>query len=176
MNIVLIGYRGAGKSVVGRRLAGQLQREFVDTDDLIEERLGAPIRAIVESNGWGHFRSAEKRIIEEISGRDHLVIAPGGGAVLDAANVTALKRNGLIIWLKADWQILRKRMAEDSRTFAQRPTLTGKGALEELRDVIAIRDGIYERAAEVQIDTSALNVKEVVGGVLSIFRKRVKGT
>ena len=87
MNLVLIGYRGSGKSAVGRRLAACLKLTFVDTDDLIEERYGAPISAIVKSHGWGHFRKLENNVIEEISKKDHLIIAPGGGAVLDTANV-----------------------------------------------------------------------------------------
>ena len=92
MNLVLIGYRGSGKSTVGRRLAASLKMTFVDTDDLIEEREGISITDIVKSHGWGHFRKLENHVIEEISKKDLLVIAPGGGAVLDTDNVKALKK------------------------------------------------------------------------------------
>ena len=104
MNIVLIGYRGAGKTTVGHRLVARLKMKFVDTDDLIEERQGAPISQIVKSQGWDHFRKLEKAIIEEISKEDHLIIASGGGAVLDTDNVMTFRRNGFIIWLRADQQ------------------------------------------------------------------------
>jgi shikimate kinase len=173
MNVVLIGYRCAGKTVVGKRLADQLQRKFVDTDDFIEKRHGALIGDIVESLGWDHFRAMERRIIEEISNEDHLVIAPGGGAVLQAENLMALKRNGLIIWLKADGEAIRKRMEQDPRSFVRRPTLTGKGALEELEEVMAYRESFYERAAEVELDTSALVVEAVVEAVLLILQERI---
>ncbi len=172
MNIVLIGYRCAGKTVVGQRLAERLQRRFVDTDDLLEERLGIPINHFVESYGWGQFRAMEKEIIEEISDQDHLVIAPGGGAVLEADNVTALRKKGLMIWLKADKEAIRKRMEGDSRTLARRPTLTGKGALEELEEVMACRQAIYEKAAEVEFDTSNLDIETVAERILTLFSQK----
>jgi shikimate kinase len=172
MNIVLIGYRGSGKSIAGSRLAARLQMSFVDTDDLIEERYGAPISDIVESYGWDHFRRLEKNIIEEISKGDHLIIAPGGGAVLDTDNVMALRRNGFIVWLKADQQTLLKRMDQDPGTHTRRPTLTGKGTLEELEEIISVREQFYERASEIQIDTSMLGVEAVVEHILTIFKQR----
>ncbi len=112
MNIILIGYRGSGKSTVGRSLASRMRRRFVDTDDLIESKEGQ-ISDIVKSRGWDHFRAIEKRIVGEISQEDNLVIALGGGAVLDPDNIVNLERNGFIIWLKADRDVLRKRMDED---------------------------------------------------------------
>lgn len=174
MNIVLIGYRCAGKSVVGKRLAERLRRRFVDTDDLIEERSGCTIHEIVEFHGWDHFRAMERRTIEEISNEDQLVISPGGGAVLQAANVSALKRNGLIIWLKADREVTLKRIEKDTRNFVRRPSLTGKGILEELEEVMASRDSFYERAAEIKVDTSALDVEAVVEAVQLILQERME--
>src|SRR4030065_2092809 len=134
MNIILIGYRGSGKSTVGRSLAYRMRRRFVDTDGLIESKEGQ-ISDIVKSHGWDYFRAMEKKVIEEISKEDNLVIALGGGAVLDPDNIVNLERNGFIIWLKADQDVLRKRMNGDSRTFASRPTLTGKGTVEELEEM-----------------------------------------
>ena len=172
MNLVLIGYRCVGKTVVGRRLAERLQRRFVDTDDLLEERLGIPINDIVKSHGWEKFRAMEKKIIEEISDRDQLVIAPGGGAVLEPDNVAALKRKGLIIWLKADQETILRRMERDSRTLARRPTLTGKGVLEELEEVMACRQPIYQKAAEVELDTSNLDVETVAERILTLMKEK----
>jgi len=172
MNIVLIGYRGSGKSTVGSRLAARLQMKFVDTDDLVESKEGH-ISDIVKSKGWDHFRNLEKTIIEEISKGDHLVIAPGGGAVLDADNVEALKRNGFIIWLKADQQTLLKRMNQDPGTNARRPTLTGKGTLEELKEVTSLREPIYERASEIQVDASIIDVEAVVEDILTVLKGKM---
>jgi shikimate kinase len=174
MNLILIGYRGSGKTTVGRRLADRLKMKFVDTDDLIEERYGAPVSAIVKSHGWGHFRKLENSVIGEISKRDHLIIAPGGGAVLDTDNVKALRRNGTIVWLKADRQTLLKRMDQDPGTETRRPTLTGKGTSEELKEVLSLREPIYEQVAEIQIDTSTLDVETVVERISAIVDQRTK--
>jgi len=148
----------------------------VDTDGLVEERWGVPISDIVESHGWDHFRTLEKRVIGEISRQDHLVIAPGGGALLDADNAVALKRNGLIIWLKADLKVLRNRMEGDPRTSSGRPTLTGKGALEELKEVMHARIPFYKKAAEIELDTSSLDVEEVVEALILILKERIGGS
>ena len=168
MNLVLIGYRCAGKTTVGSQVATHLRRKFIDTDTLIEEQHGV-IRDIVETRGWNYFRTLEKEIIKEISSQDNLVIAPGGGSVLDTDNVMALKRNGLIIWLKADSQAVCRRMMKDPRTALQRPSLTGKGTLDELKEVMAFRAPLYEKAAEIHLETSATDAATVVEGVLSIL-------
>ena len=172
MNIILIGYRGSGKSTVGRRLAARMKRRFVDTDDLIESKEGQ-ISDIVKSHGWDYFRAVEKRMIEEISKEDNLVIALGGGAVLDPVNITNLERNGLIIWLKASREALRKRMEQDPQTFASRPTLTGKGTIEELEEMMAHRDPFYDKASKIQFDTSALDVETAVENILAILQKEM---
>ena len=157
---------------MGRSLASRMKRQFVDTDDLIESKEGQ-ISDIVKSRGWDYFRTMEKRVIEEISKENNLVIALGGGSVLDPDNIVNLERNGLIIWLKADREMLRKRMNQDPRTFASRPTLTGKGAVEELDEMIAYRDPFYEKAAKIQFDTSALDVEEVVEKILTVLREKM---
>ncbi len=172
MNIALIGYRCAGKSEVGYRLASHLQRQFVDTDRLIEESYGERINHIVESRGWEHFRALEKRVVSEVSNLDHQVIATGGGVVLDPENIMALRKRGLIIWLKADPETLLKRMQRDSRNLLQRPSLTGKGTLEELEEVLTFRNPHYEKASSIQLDTSTLNVEMVLEALLSILQKR----
>ena len=172
MNIVLIGFRCAGKTVVGKQLADRLQRRFVDTDDLIESKEGQ-INEIVESHGWGYFRAMEKKVIEEISKEDNLVVALGGGAVLDPDNIVNLEKNGLIIWLKADREILRKRMNQDPRTFASRPTLTGKGTIEELEEIMNFRDPFYEKAAKIQLETSALNIEAAVENILTVLKEKI---
>jgi shikimate kinase len=154
---------------VGSRLAACLQMRFVDTDDLIEERYGSPISDIVKSRGWDYFRAAEKKTIKEITDQDHTIIAAGGGAILDVENVEALRRKGLIIWLKADRDVLLRRMDQDPQTIGRRPSLTGKGNREELDELLAYRQPFYERASEIQIDTSTLDVEAVVERIVTIF-------
>ena len=174
MNIILVGYRCAGKTVVGRGLASRMQRRFVDTDDLIESKEGR-ISEIVKAHGWDYFRAVEKRIVEEVSKEDNLVIALGGGAVLDPDNVANLERNGLIVWLKADRETLQKRMSQDPRTIASRPTLTGKGAIEELKEMIAYRDPFYGKASKIPFDTSALDVEGVIEKLLGVLQEKLGG-
>jgi len=174
MNIILIGYRGSGKSKVGRELASRMGRKFVDTDDLIESQEGK-ISDIVKSHGWDYFRAIEKKMIEEISMEDNLVIALGGGAVLVADNVVNLNRNGLMVWLKADPEVLRKRVKEDDRTPVSRPTLTGKGTIEEMEETMAYRDTFYEKAAEIQFDTSSLDVEAVVEKLMTMLKEAMRG-
>ncbi len=152
-------------------MAARLNMRFVDTDDLIESK-GGHIIDIVRSKGWDYFRRLEKSVIEEISKEDHLIIAPGGGAVLDADNVKALRRNGFIIWLKADQETLLKRMNQDPGTGRRRPTLTGKGTLEEIEETISQRGPFYDKASEIQIDTSMLAVDAVVESILAVLKER----
>jgi len=172
MNIILIGYRGSGKSTVGRRLASRMERQFVDTDDLIESKEGQ-ISDIVKSHGWDYFRALEKRMIEKVSKEDNLVIALGGGAVLDPDNIVNLERNGFIIWLKADREAIQKRMEQDPRTIASRPTLTGKGTVEELEEMMAYRNSFYDRAAKIKLDTSAPDVETVVENILAVLKEEM---
>jgi shikimate kinase len=174
MNIILIGYRGSGKSTVGERLASRMQRRFIDTDDLIEFKEGQ-ISDIVKSHGWDYFRAIEKKMIEGISKEDNLVIALGGGAVLDSDNIANVERNGLIIWLKADREVLRKRMNEDPRTPASRPPLSEKGTMEELEEIMDFRNPFYKKAATIQLDTSTLNVEEVVENILIASKEKTGG-
>ena len=175
MNIVLIGYRGAGKSTVGRCLAIELGKTFVDCDERIETEMQASIREIVEDWGWHRFRQMEKKVIQEVAGQNDLVIAPGGGSILDRENVRALKANGLLIWLKADLAVLRQRVLADPGTQANRPALTGKGREEEFAEVYHSREPFYAQAADLIVETSALSVIGVVREIRSLLEERGGG-
>jgi shikimate kinase len=169
MNIILIGYRGSGKSEVGRRLSTRLGMKFVDTDDFIEKHQGTPISEIVQTYGWDHFRTLEKEVISTISDCDQQVVAAGGGAVLDPDNVAVMKTRGLIIWLKADPDTLLKRMQKDPQTIDRRPSLTGRGSFEEIEEVLTFRNAFYEEASAAQLDTSKMDIETVVESILTII-------
>jgi len=94
MNIVLIGYRCSGKTTVGKLLARELKRELLDTDRLIEGKTGLPINLYVSQKGWGDFRAMEKEVVSDVASRDDLVIATGGGVVIDLENVKNLRGTG----------------------------------------------------------------------------------
>ncbi len=172
MNLVLIGYRASGKTTIGRKVSLCLGRGFEDTDEVIETRANASIRDIVRTYGWGYFRAIEKDVIRELSGRDRLVISTGGGAVLDAENVRALRKNGLVFWLKGEPEILFKRMVEDPRSRTSRPSLTQKNLLDEFREVSRERETLYKDACHIEVDTSGLHIEEVAFRILSILRER----
>lgn len=144
MNLVLIGMMGCGKSTCGRMLARKLGRKFVDTDTLIEQRQGRAISDIFAQEGEGYFRDLETAVTAELSMEDTLVIATGGGIILRDENVTALRKNGFVVWLNrpAD-QIF------DSVSMAGRPLAQdGKAAFLER---FSQREEKYRKAAHIEV-------------------------
>jgi shikimate kinase len=163
MNIVLIGYRGTGKSTVGKILAEQLARKLVSTDGEIMERAQRSIPDIVEQAGWDHFRDLESEVCRELSEKDGLVIDTGGGAILRPENVAALKKHGVVFWLTADVPVIAQRIGGDT----QRPSLTGsKSFLEEIEEVLKDRRPKYEAAADHIIPTDAQSAAQVAAAIV----------
>jgi shikimate kinase len=162
MNIVLIGYRGTGKSAVGSLLADRLDLDFYDADELVEKRGGQSIQEMVAAKGWKFFREREQDCIRELSGIDAAVIATGGGAVLDPENVSLLKRNGRLIWLDADAQTVIARTQADQDSEQRRPSLTGSEPADETVAVMAARTPFYRAAADTCVDTSGKSLDEIV--------------
>ncbi len=119
MKIVLTGFMGAGKTATGKILARRLNFEFVDTDSIIEEKAGQSIKEIFQLHGEQFFRSLEKKVVGEVARKDGVVIAAGGGAILDPENRKNLKKNGIVIFLMVSPDWVRKRVAGD----ASRPLL-----------------------------------------------------
>ena len=167
MNIVLIGYRGTGKSAVGRLLADRLDLDFYDADEIVEKRGGQSIQKIVAAKGWEFFREREKDVIRELSGIDAAVIATGGGAVLDPENVRLLKHKGRLIWLDADAQTVIARMQADTSNEQRRPSLTGSEPADETGAVMAARAPFYREAADICVDTSVKSLDEIVDEICS---------
>lgn len=175
MNIVLIGYRCSGKTEVGKILASELGRDFLDTDSLIEKNMGCSIESIVSSRGWDHFREIEKGVIREVSRKDNLVVATGGGVVMDKENVKELKRNGWIVWLNGNVEIFKERMDKEQVSGRIRPSLTGGDPLREIGEVLRMRKPLYQEAYDLPVDTTTLSVKQVAAIIvksLPVNRKR----
>jgi shikimate kinase len=166
MNIVLIGYRCSGKTVVGKTLAIELGREFLDTDAVIEENAGRSIENMISTKGWDRFRETEKRLVEEVSRRNNLVIATGGGIVMDEENVKNLKQNGWVVWLKGKPEVLRERMAKEQGAGRYRPSLTGADPMEEIKEVLSVRKPFYDRAGDLVVDTSSLSIGEAAALII----------
>ena len=165
MNIVLIGYRGTGKSTVSRLLAAQLGRELVSTDAEIVKRANRKIPEIVAQEGWEYFRNLESDICRELASRDRLVIDTGGGAILRTQNVEALKKNGTVFWLTASVETITKRIGANT----QRPSLTGtKSFVDEIRDVLRERTPKYQAAADHTIATDDRSINQLIETLLTL--------
>ena len=163
MNIVLIGYRGTGKSAVGKILAAQLERRLVSTAEEIIRRAGKSIPDIVAAHGWEYFRDLESAVCQDLAGRDNLVIDTGGGAILRDENVKVLKGNGRLIWLTASVETIAARIGGDR----QRPSLTGTTShVAEIRDVLSERIPKYKAAADHSIPTDGRSVEELAKTIL----------
>jgi shikimate kinase len=165
VNIVLIGYRGTGKSTVGRLLAARLGRDLVSTDAEIVKRAQRTIPEIVAQEGWENFRDLESDICRELASRDQLVIDTGGGAILRAQNVEALKKNSTVFWLTASVETIAKRIGGDN----QRPSLTGtKSFVDEIQGVLRERTPKYQAAADYVIATDDQSINQLVETLLTL--------
>ena len=165
MNIVLIGYRGAGKSAVGRMLASRLGYQLVSTDAEIVKRAQRTVPEIIAQEGWEYFRDLESDICRELANRDHLVIDTGGGAILRTQNIESLKKNGTVFWLTATVETLVKRIGSDN----QRPSLTGtKSFVDEIQDVLQERIPKYQAAADHVIATDNRSINQLVEALLTL--------
>lgn len=170
-NIVLVGYRCSGKTSVGKHLAQEMERKFVDTDAWIEEEARCSIEALICRHGWRSFRSIEKELIQELSRGTELVLATGGGVVTDEENVRILKRTGHIIWLTATAEVLKQRMLKDRREGKFRPSLTGSDPLEEITSVLSARIPYYEQASDLVVDTTFLDPSQAASLILKNVRE-----
>lgn len=163
MNIVLIGYRGTGKSTIGRILADKLKQPLLTMDDLIVKKAGMSVPEIVEKFGWDHFRDVESEVAVEVSNNDNCIIDCGGGVILREENVINLKKNGKCFLLSADIDTIISRIQGD----ANRPALKeGMTFREEQEKVLEERNHRYKAAADVVVDTSSLSVEEAVKKIL----------
>ena len=168
MNLVLIGYRGTGKSVVGELLAARLGMPCIGMDAEIVKKAGMPIPEIVEKYDWPKFRDLESEQARELAGRDRIIIDTGGGVIERPENIEALKTKARIFWLKASVDTIVARIEGGS----ERPALTaGKTFTEEVAEVLERRTSKYQSAAHHEIDTDALTPEQVADRIIEIWEK-----
>ncbi len=161
-NIFLVGLMGAGKTTIGRQLARKLGLRFVDTDHEIEARTGATIPWIFEIEGEGSFRRREADMIRELSGQQGLVLATGGGAVLNPGSRALLAERGTVIYLRATIGSILQRTSHDKN----RPLLQTADPRSKLEELLAQRDPLYREIADLVIDTGRPNVQSMVQTIL----------
>lgn len=173
MNIVLTGYRCTGKTTVGRLLADMCGLVFRDTDELVCLRTGETIAETVSRRGWDAFRKEERSVIAEITREDGMVIATGGGAVLDATNVDNLRKNGKIVWLVAAADTIVARLENDPSGGKNRPSFSGEAIADEVRQTLAKREKLYRRGADMVVHTDNLPVPDVTALIYRLLSETV---
>ncbi|MFV2066974.1 MAG: shikimate kinase [Pirellulales bacterium] len=153
MNLILIGYRGSGKTTVARRLSELLGWPWLDSDVEIERASGHTIAHIFAEQGEATFRDLETAALERLCRRDRMVLAVGGGAVLRDGNQVLLRRAGKVVWLAAAVDTLHRRIGGDATTAGRRPNLTNVGGRNEVVELLAARTSIYRAMADLTVDT-----------------------
>ena len=156
MLVFLTGYRGSGKTTVGRLLADQLRWAFVDLDEHVTTTAGKTVREIFDAEGEAGFRDRESAALRVLTSCNQTVIALGGGALLREENRTVLPRErSAIIYLRADEGELHRRIHSDPATAATRPALTSLGGgIDEIRQLLAAREPIYRQVMTHEVDVT----------------------
>jgi shikimate kinase len=170
-NIFLIGPRGCGKSTIGRLLASRLPGwTWIDADEELERRAGRSIRDLFATEGEAGFRDRESALLAELAEGERLILSAGGGVVLRPENRDVLRRCGRTVYLRAEADTLRRRLAVDPATAERRPALTtAASALDEIEDVLRRRAPLYEGCADL-IAAADRAPQEIVAELLSVLR------
>jgi shikimate kinase len=165
--LALVGYRGTGKSTVGRILADRATRTFLDMDLELEARVARSVAAIFAEEGEPFFRDWEERTLAELlSSHPTAIVATGGGAVLRETNRRRLREFGFVVWLTADPAELARRLGSDPHGFDHRPALTSAGTIVEIAQVLKVRTPLYQEVADAVIDTGNKNPEELAAAIL----------
>lgn len=166
MNLVLIGYRGTGKSAVARKLATLLDRQVASLDQEIIRVAGMTIPDIVAVHGWTYFRDLEETVCRELGAKDDIILDCGGGVVEREANFASLRAGGKVFWLRATPTTIVGRIGGDSA----RPSLTGtKSFTDEVEEVLGRRTPLYERLAHAVIDTDGRSLDDLAATIARRF-------
>ncbi|MDB5892966.1 MAG: shikimate kinase [Rhodoferax sp.] len=156
--MALVGLPGSGKSTVGRQLARKIQAPFVDSDQIIEERIGCSIREYFEREGEARFRDVEQEVVDDLTRTRLGVLATGGGSVLRIANRIALHTRCRVVYLRSTPEELFRRLRHD----VSRPLLQVDDPLSRLRDLFEIRDPLYRETAHFVVETGRPSVSTLV--------------
>ncbi len=175
MNLILIGYRGSGKSTIGPLVAKRLKQRFVDLDEVIVEHTGKTINQIFSEEGEEGFRSKEQASLQELRKLKNSVISLGGGAVVTPENRVLARRMGKVVWLRAPAVVLWSRIKADVASAETRPALTPSGGLAEVEAILAQREPIYQSAAHQTVDTVSASAEEVAESIELWFRANDAG-
>lgn len=171
MNVVLIGYRGSGKTSVARRLADALACQMIDTDELITRDAGTTIAEIFDREGESGFRTRERDAVRAATSVSDRIISVGGGAVESPENRRLLSDYGTVIWLDADPEALWRRIQGDEQSASSRPNLAD-GGFAEVESVLARRRKLYGELADIRVDTTIMDIDAVADLVIERLDSR----
>lgn len=166
MNLTLIGYRATGKTTLARLLAERLGWDWIDADVEIERVAGKTIAEIFAEDGEPVFRDVEAQVIADLTSRNELVIAAGGGAPMREESRKAMRKGGQVVWLQASPETVHARMTGDATTATRRPNLTDRGPLDEIKHLMSVREPVYRESAHLEIDTDGRSLGSIVDGIL----------
>ncbi len=167
MQLILIGYRGTGKTTVARRVAELLGLECFDADAEVEDRAGKSIKRIFEDDGEPAFRDLEVQVIADLVLRGDVVLSLGGGAVMREETRRAIAA-GTVVWLTARPETILTRMVEDTNTTEQRPNLTTSGGLAEITSLLSHREPVYRACADFTVETDAKSAEQVAQEIVCL--------
>lgn len=165
-SIFLIGFMGAGKTELGQHLNRVLNRPFYDTDQVIEAEMGISIASLFTTHGETWFRNKEAAVVELLTQQPSIILATGGGAILNHDNRLYLKTRGYVIYLRARLETLWERIKDTGHT---RPLLQDKHPYEKMKSLLATRTALYEETAHTIIDTDALKLEEISARVIHML-------
>lgn len=157
MNIVLIGFRGAGKTALAKILAEKLDMQLYSIDKIVEEKEGKRIRDIVAEKGWQYFRELESQIIEQLSDVDNAINDTGGGAVENPSNIDNLKKNGYIVYVQSSLKDIKQRILNDPDRPKLNPTLDVE---DDLTVTYNRRLPLYEECSDFRVNTSIKSLEQ----------------
>ena len=166
--IIFVGPMGAGKTTIGRQLAKSLGRKFYDSDKEIEKRTGASIPLIFELEKEEGFRKRESAMIKELADKNDIVIATGGGAVLNKQNRDILNKQGFVVYLCAPVEQLIRRTARDKN----RPLLQTDNPEQTIKDLLKVRDPLYREVASLVLETEGCSVSQVVNKLKKLLKDK----
>jgi len=164
-NIIITGFMGTGKSVIAKELARKLKMKFIDMDRIIEEGQGMSIADIFSRYGENYFRQQENKLVKELSQKENMIIATGGGTLLSSDNARILGQRGQIICLYADSRTIYYRVKKRNN----RPLLKGENVLSEIDRLLEKRKKIYDNI-KLKIDTTNLNIQEVTDKIIALLK------
>jgi len=163
-SIALIGFMGVGKTAAGKALAERLDKRFVELDSLIEQKAGKTIPELFHQDGEVAFRELEIEVTKQVSTNKNLVIACGGGLVLNKINIDRLRNESIIVYLTASPRVILNRIPGEGE---ERPLLDTPDRALAIQELLRFRKPFYEQAADIKIDTSKLDINSVVDQIIA---------